>query len=224
MTRSRAKLIPFLLAVMIWCLIASALAWSNLSPLCIGGLGAGWITADEDWYLEHYGWPAQYRLQWTTVTTTGFIYQGKRIGPQSTSVRDEWCASGLMVDFATATIMLTSTALVLKNWLRSARLTQLSLKSVVITIAAIAILMALYRARNELDAMLPQDLAARSAWALPNHLKIPISIGIGCVAFVTLSSVASMVGSLVNILRHGRCREHRAACPACGPDGGDAVS
>ncbi len=204
MTQSRRIDVPRLVAVMAWSMIASALAWGNLSPSGGGGLRAGWLTADEDWYLDHYGWPAQYRLRWTTVTTYGMIYQGKRIGPQSTSVRDMWRVSGLMVDSAAALLMLTSTALVLKKWLRGARLTQLSLTTVMIVIAVIATLMTLYRARDDLSAMMPEWPPARHLWAIPMYLKAPFSIGLGCVAFVVISSGVIAIGRLLHIWQQRR--------------------
>ena len=204
MTQSRRNHFRLLFAVTTWGIIASALAWGNLSASGFGGLGAGWFTADVDWYLEHYGWPAQYRLRWTTVTTFGMVVQGKRIGPQSTSVRDMWCVSGLMVDSAAALLMLTSTALVLKKWLRGARLTQFSLTTVMIVFAVIATLMTLYRARDDLSAMMPQWPPARHLWAIPMYLKVPFSIGLGCVAFVVISSGVIAIGRLLHIWQQRR--------------------
>jgi hypothetical protein len=110
-----------------------------------------------------------------------------------------WRVSGLLVDSAAALLMLTSTALVFKKWLRGASLTQLSLKTVMIMIAVLATLMTLYRARDDLNAMMPEWPAARHLWAIPMYLKVPFSIGFGCVAFVVISSGVSGMGRLLHI-------------------------
>ena len=220
MTKYQRNRVRRLVAVLAWSMIASAMAWGNLSPSDGGHLGAGWLTADVDWYLNHYGWPAQYRLRRTTVTTTGMIsFQGKRIGPQSTSVRDMWRVSGLLVDSAAALLMLTSTALVLKKWLGGVRLTQLSLKTVMIMISVIAILMTMYMARNDLNAMMPEWSHVRHLWAIPMYLKVPFSIGLGCVAFVVISSGVSAIGRLLHIWQQRRwCDNSVADSSIAGPD------
>jgi hypothetical protein len=217
MTESRSIHVPRLVAIIAWSMIASSLAWGNLWPSGSVVLGTGGMTADDDWYLDDYGWPARYRLRWTIVTTTGMIdLQGRRIGPQSTSASDFWCVSGLIVDVAVALLMLTSTALIVRKWLGGTRLTQLSLKTVMIMIAVVATLMTFYRASDDLDAMM---LQGTYLWAVPLYLKIPFSIGLGCVAFVAISSGFIAMGHLLHICRQGqRCDNSVAGSSIADPD------
>lgn len=87
-----------------------------------------------------------------------------------------------------ASAPLVSTALVLKKWLRSPRLMQLWLITAMVMIAVIAVLTTLYKARYDWNAMMPQWPFSRHVWEIPMYLKIPLSMGIGCVVFVVITS------------------------------------
>ena len=157
-----------------------------------------WVNGLRDW-IQRYGWPAEYLVRFPVAAVS-------QRGQWVISVTARWTVSGLLIDSAVILSILVSTALALMTWFHSPRLTQLRLKTVMVMMAVIAVLTTLYRARYELNTMMPRWPFQRNLWEIPLYLKIPISVGIGCVVFAAISSGLSAIGRLMQIcLDRQRC-------------------
>jgi hypothetical protein len=177
-------------AISAWCLIAFALALPNLRS-AFGGISVPTsvhVCARTDLYLHQYGWPFIYRERWVTDVTSWET--GQQL---DTVVTSTLCLGALGLDATVAMVILGSTTLVLRKWLRTTRPTQMRLKTAQTTIAVIAILMALYRVRNNVYEMLPYRPLVGNAWIVPLYVVVPLSIGIACVVFVIVSSTLSVL-------------------------------
>lgn len=202
-----SKFFVRLVAATAFSAVASALAWANLSAFGDGYIGgAGCLHHQTNFFMYEYGWPSCYFERRVTVTSSP-MYPSQ---PSETSAESTFRIGALMLDLAVALAVLGSTALARRIWLRRPRPAQVELKTVMIMIAVITIMLTLYNARSDLDAVVSHGPFTRPMWQIPMYLKIPLSVGIGCVAYVALSSVMRGVGGLMNVQRHGRCCENSA--------------
>jgi hypothetical protein len=215
MTRSRAKIIPLLFAVTLWCLIALSLAWSNLSPSDGPGMPGAklWVNGLRDW-IQRYGWPVEYLVRCPVVAVSPR-------GQWDISVRARWTVSGLLINSAVILSILISTALVLMKWFQSPSRMQLRLKTVMVMMAVVAVLTTLYKARYDLNFMMLSWHFEGNPWEIPLYLKMPISVGIGCVVFAAITSGLSTISRLMQICldRQRRDRGFQDRVSTVGKDG-----